>query len=135
MHETIEASRDDDGEEIKRLLLQSGFNREIADAIDWCGLGGSWLVARHGRKIVGCLQIGLSRPIARLEYLATDEGLSHVSRGRVVKRLFGVACAMLRERGVQAISGLIAFTDTSWKEIAEKRSEIVTTGHIFMKRL
>ena len=129
----VRLASNEDGDDIHGLLHSSGV---LIEGLDWSDIYPHWLVAEIARKIVGCFQVVLGKPIGFIEFLATDKSLSHRERANVVKVLFDQALAALTAYGAQMVSGTIPFEMKAYKRVVKRRGGVVLySGNTFVKRL
>lgn len=123
-----------DGEAIKALLVAGG---SFDATIPFDDIHPFWLVAElPGRGIVGCIQTCPSRPIGRLEMLATAEGLSDLERGLVVRELDMAGAVVLNYHRAVIVAGFVPFGEKGYKRVLKKRGCVVAeTGSMMLRRI
>ena len=126
----VRLATNEDGERIKTLQPQ------FPD-LDWTDIYPYWLVAEKGGKIVGCLNVALSKPVGRLDLLAIDDSLSPHARGKAVRGLIMQGMATLKADGAQLVLSLVPFPLKSYKRILKKHfnAEAVEQGNMIIARL
>ena len=129
----VRLATNEEGNDVHGLVYSSGVRIE---GLDWSDIYPHWLAAEIEGKIVGCIQVCLGKPIGMIEYLATDEALSHKDRARVVLALFDQALGSLKTYGAQMASGSIPFELKAYKRVVKRRGGVVLySGNVFVKRL
>ena len=129
----VRLAQNEDGDTIHDLLHADGLNLE---GLDWHDIYPHWLVAEIEEKIVGCVEVLIGKPIGKMEFLATDDALSHRDRACVVKELFAQVGAVLKIAGVQMVSGSIPFEMKAYKRVVKRRGGVVLySGNTFIKRI
>ena len=121
---------------IKALVTQSPWNDALAEAFDWSDIGPYWLIAfDEDHRIVGCVQMLVGKPLARIELLCVDERLDHPVRARAIRTLILRACEALRGAGAKAVAGTVPFALKSYKRVLKKRgAETMLQGNVMMLR-
>ena len=131
----IRLATDDDGPRIGELARASGFGVE---GIDWSRVHPFWLVATPPRdeRVVGTIQIILSRPIGWLEMLSLDPQLSTREQAMAVKALVERGMLSLKVFGAQLAMGVAPSEMPGYQRILEKRGAVDTgSGQTMAKRL
>ncbi len=128
----IRLATNEDGERIEELV--SG---QIGAGLDWTDIYPYWLVAEKGGKVVGCLNVALSKPVGRLDLLAIDESLSPHARGKAVRGLLVQGGATLKAHGAQMVFSVVPFELKSYKRILKKHfgAVVVGQGNMIIARL
>ena len=126
----IRLARNEDGPRISDLVFQP------LD-LDWSDVYPYWLVYEKDGDIVGCLNVSLSKPIGRLDFLGLDDSLNSHARGKVVRELVFQGIATLKADGSQACLSVIPFELKSYKRILKKHFNAIVAGqgNMIMKRL
>lgn len=107
-----------------------------ADYLKWDNINPFWLVAEIGGAIVGCLQTCPSRPMGRLESLATAGHLSEIERGQVVRELAMTGMGILHHHGAQQVQMLIPFELRAYKRVLKRRGAVVLCqGNMLARRI
>ncbi len=131
----IRIAKNSEGGVVRELVRESGFAPESLAMLDWTDIEPYWIVAENG-KICGCLQVTVSKPIGRLEYLATDDALNFQQKARVVKKLLETGCNMIGQAGVHMLSGTVPFKYKGYKRMLKRRGAVITNqGNVFLKRV
>lgn len=96
-----------------------------------------WLVVElPGRGVVGCVQTCPSRPIGRLEMMATDQSLNDLERGLVVRELILAGCALLAYHGATHAAGFVSFSLKGFKRALKRHGAAVAeTGNMLTRRI
>ena len=129
----VRLAEDVDGPAIGRLVVQAGF---AVATLDWSKVYPYWLVADREDRVVGCIQVCMGLPIARLELMATDPELSNRARARVVKALLIHGLAMLKREGAEIAAGVVPGKLKGYQKILLHRGAIIIwSGDLFAKRL
>lgn len=123
-----------DGPAIGRLITDAGWS---IDGLDWSNVAPFWLVASDAGKIVGCIQVALSRPIGYLEMLAVDTGITDgFKRQALVQDLLTQGLAVHHRNGCQMVAGVVPFAMKGFKKVLKKRGcRVVAYGNVMVKRL
>ena len=131
----IRWAKNDDGPRIGELVRADGFNQDGWD-IDWSDIEPWWMAAEIDGVLVAAVQLCPSKPIARVENLALDAGLSHATRGRVCLALESQWRGYFKMCGITGISGLISDDMDSWFNVAQRHGYVeVADGHLVMGRI
>jgi hypothetical protein len=129
----VRIAANSEGERISELVKETGF---IVDGFTWNNIAPYWLVAEVDGVIIGCIQVCLSLPVGRIEMLAVDKRLSHVTRARVIYQLCITAGATLKAAGAQMATSLISFKNKPWKQILKRRGCVsIGVGNVMAHRL
>ena len=133
---TIRLATNEEGYEVARLAAFSGFKFEGWD-LDWSEVYPYWIVAEIDGKLVGCVQVSLSKPVGRVEIMGVDPTLSNARKTRVVMGLLDQTVAVHLAHGAQAISSLIHDTMHDCLYFLEKHRDKhpIDTGSIVLKRI
>lgn len=124
-----------DGGMVSVLLTNAGFDL-TGLPIDFNDLYPHWLVAEHEGRLVGCIQVALSKPIGYMELLAVDRTLPHPLQATLVKALCYGAMGTLKRYGATLVGGMVAFEEKNWKRVLKRRGAVViASGNKFVKRL
>ena len=129
----IRLAQDSDGPRIGELARASGFG---VDGIDWGSVHPFWLAAELDGRVIGAIQIILSKPIGWLEMLSLDPDLSHREQAIAVKALVERGLIALKHFGAQLAMGVVPSEMAGYERILEKRGAVDTgSGHTWAKRL
>ncbi len=120
---TIRLATNEDGPRIEDLV--SG---QTGAGLDWTDIYPYWLVAEKGGIIVGCLNVALSKPVARLDLLAIDPALSSHARGKTVRGLIMQGIATCKANGAGAILSVVPFELRAYKRILKKHFNALVAG-------
>lgn len=127
----IRLAQNKDGPRIGQLAKHSGYTVDL----DWSEVHPFWLVAEDD-KIVGALQIILSKPIGWLEMLVLDPDIPQLARARVVRKLATAGMTALKGFGAQVVMFSVPFEEKSYKRALKKRGAVVaSSGNVMIKRL
>lgn len=131
---SIRFARPDEGPVIAQIMLAA--NVELGRQADWSQpLGPFWLLACYDEP-VGCINVNYGTPVGRMEYLSFLPSLTKRQQALVCRDLSYAGMKALKECGAQFMGSYIADTDTSWAEIARRRSCVpVEHGTYYMKRV
>lgn len=130
----IRLARNEDGEEVRDLVVSAGFY--VPKAVPWDDIFPNWLVAEHEEKIVGCIQVALSKPYGYLEFLSIKPGLTHKLKALVVRDLVVSGAGTLKMGGASVASGMIPFELKDYKALLKKHGCVVcATGNFMLKVL
>lgn len=131
---SVRLARNDEGNEVSDLVNKSGFK---IDGLDWSNIHPFWLVATDSEdKIVGCVQVCISRPIGMVELLSIDLDVTPIERAVIVKSLLIAATLTLKKGGAQLASGMVPFEMKAYKKILKKRGCVtIASGNLMVKRL
>lgn len=107
------------------------------EGLDWSDIYPYWLVAEKDRKIVGCINVAVSRPIGRLDFLAIDPRLRPHAKGRTVRALILQGLATLKQAGCSASISQIPFELRDYKRVLKKHfgAVVIGQGNMVMKGL
>ena len=129
----IRIAQNSDGPRIGELARHSGFT---VNGLDWSEVHPFWLVAEREGKVVGAINLILSRPIGWLEILSLDPGLSDKDRARAVKALVLAGKAALKRFGAQMAMGSVPHELKAYKKALKKRGAVVcSSGNVMASRL
>lgn len=104
--------------------------------LDWTNLGGQWLVVLKGDAVVGCIQVLPGRPIARAEFMALDEALTHRERCEATSMLIQQVTMLLRMAGCGAMISVVADDVAGWPVVLERRGWTpMVDGTMMIRRL
>ncbi len=130
---TVRMAENSDGPTIGALVVAAGF---AVATLDWAVVHPWWLVAEIDGEIVGCIDILPSRPVGRLEMLATHPDLSNRKRAVVVKALVLQGTAVLEQAGCERAAGLVPEELPGYRRILEHRgARVIAEGALYAKRL
>lgn len=131
---SIRLAKNEEGTEIYDLVRENGFK---IDGLDWSDIYPFWLVAENKEeKIIGCLQVCVSRPIGHIEMLSVKPDVIPMEKAIVVKSLLIAATITLKKGGAQLASGMIPFEMKSYKKLLKKRGcVVIASGNLMVKRL
>lgn len=126
----IRLASNEDADRIRELLSSK-------IELDWTDIYPYWLVAEREGKIVGCINVALSKPIGILDQLAVDSSLNSHARGKVVRALILQGLGTLKAAGASASISMIPFELKSFKRVLKKHfgSVIVNQGNIILTRV
>ena len=103
--------------------------------LDWSEIYPYWLVVEK-EKIVGCLNISMSKPLARMELLSLDPQLGHYAKGRVALALIYRGFGILKGEGADGVLFMVSFADKSFKRIIKRHGGIVVDqGNLMVRKL
>ena len=129
----IRLATNEDGGRIRELLARTQADIE---GLDWSDIYPHWIVAEKD-QIVGCINVAVSKPIGRLDFLAIDPALGPHSRGRAVRALILQGLATLRHVGCTASVSQIPFELQSYKKTLKKHfgAIVIGQGNMVMRTL
>ena len=123
-----------DGPQLELLAMDNDFWFDGLH-IDWTDVSPYWIVIEHEGDIVAGCQVCPSKPVGRIEILMLDSRLKRKSRAAAYSMMVKTARAVLKEQGVQIISGLIPkempeylnfLTDRGW--VIDQTCDVVYLG-------
>lgn len=131
---TVRLAENSEGETVRVLVERQHGKAEAVLA--WDRISPFWLVAERDGKIVGALQTCPSRPVGRLEMLATARDLTHAERALTVKALAYAGMAVVKGHGAQQVQMFIPEDLEQYRTILTDRGAVILdTGHMLAKRL
>lgn len=130
----VRLALDEDGERIRDLLAQT---QGTIEGLDWSAIYPHWIVAETKDEIAGCINVAVSKPIGRLDFLAIDPFLGPHARGKAVRALIAQGLATLKHAGCSASFSLIPFNLQSYKKILKKHfgAIVIDQGNTMMRTL
>lgn len=130
----IRLATNEDGKRIKELIATTQADIE---GLDWSDIYPYWLVAEKDRKIVGCINVAVSRPIGRLDFLAIDPRLRPHAKGRTVRALILQGLATLKQAGCSALISQIPFELRDYKRLLKRHfgAVVIGQGNMVMRTL
>lgn len=129
---TINFATNEEGPLIGELLKSNGFTIEM----DWSDISPSWLVAKEGEKIIGCVQVLPGKPIGRAEMLAVIPDLSSAKRANIAWRLIVATNAVFKLGGSQYATMMVLFENKQFKRLLKKRGAwTIGQGNIMIARI
>ena len=129
----IRPFRRKDAEQVHRLLTDHGYALPV---IEWNAVGGHWLVAEIGSKIVACVMFAPGRPFGYIDFLGFSKDLGHAARSRALKMIESEVCRILAEYGAQHVLVNVAFGMKTWSKVLKKRGfGLVGPSNIFYRKL
>lgn len=134
---SVRLARNDngDGNVIFDLLTAAGWDL-TGVVVDPKDLYPYWLVAEQAGRVVGCIQVAISKPIGYMELLAVEKTLPAAQQAVLVKALCYAAMGTLKRAGATLAGGTVSFEDKSWKTILKRRGCVVIgSGNRLLKRL
>jgi hypothetical protein len=130
---TIRPAYNAEGHDLARLAKTAGFN--LPD-LDWSLVSPYWLVAEYEDRLIGCIQLCPSVPIARLEMLCMETDLPHRVKALAVKSLLIDGCAALVKMGAQYVSGLVDEGLAGYERVLKKRGAFLQSkGHLYLMKV
>ena len=128
----IRFALDSDGPALKAFLAARG---QDVEGIEFVGIEGFWLIVETDR-IVGCGQLGYSRPYGMAENLYVDPALQPYEAAKVAKMLMDSGMSVLKYMGSDGIASQIPFENKRFKKALKKRGwAAVSAGNLMMRRL
>ncbi len=126
---SIRLASNEDADRIKELVAPK-------IDLDWTDIYPYWLVAETD-KIVGCINLCLSKPIGVLDQLAVDSSLNSHTRSRVVRALILQGLSTLKAAGASAAVSMVPFELKPFKRVLKKHfgSVVVNQGNIIFTRV
>lgn len=134
---TIRPARNDDGKRIKELVTQKlGGLHDTFKEMSWRLIEPYWLVAEDEGKVIGCIQIIPSLPIAHMDFLCVDQSLRQRDKAICVKGLVMRSLSVAYAAGASITMSTIPFDMKQWKRVCKRRGAVAATqGNIMVKRL
>jgi hypothetical protein len=130
----LAVAQSEHGAEIRRLIKVDQV--EGLEHLDWSNLGGQWLVVLKADTVVGCIQVLPGRPIARAEFMALDESLTHRERAEATSMLIQQVTMLLRMAGCGAMISVVADDVAGWPVVLERRGWTpMVDGTMMIRRL
>lgn len=125
----IRVGTPNDGPAIERLLKIGGTE---LPGIQWEDNYPFWVVAEKNEKIIGCMQIMGSRPVAHGAFFVVHPDHRNSS---AAWKIYQYALSNLRAMGIAAISFFVDEDNQSYKDMIERHgSEVITTrGFIYYR--
>lgn len=131
----IRLAQNEDAKEVKRLVCMLCSSGQLDD-VPFDNIYPHWIVVEKAGQIVACAELRMSRPIASIENLSTDDSLTHRDRARATVAMFDYATEICRKYGSQLMSGMIPFERKSWKKVAKRHGGVVFfSGSTFLRRV
>ena len=129
----IRLASNEDGNRIKELVEAQA----VIEGLDWSDIHPHWIVAEKDGRIAGCINLAVSKPIGRLDFLAVDPSLGPHARGKVVRALILQGLATLKHTGCSASVSQIPFALQSYKKILKKHFDaiVIGQGNMLMRTL
>lgn len=132
---TVRIARNDEGGIVRDLAAEIGVSYEDWE-IDWSDIFPYWLVAECEGRIIGAINIRISKPFASVEMLSLASDLTKKVRGVATDMLVAAAKTVVAQYGSQAICGLIPDELASYRRVAERRGYVpMAHGHMMLGRL
>lgn len=129
----VRLAADADGPRIGELARASGF---AVEGIDWSHVWPFWLAAELDGRVIGAIQIILTKPIGWLEMLSVDPELDTRGKALAVKALVSFGAMSLKHFGAQMAMGTVPAELTRYIRVLEKRGVVDTgSGQMMAKRL
>lgn len=124
-------ARDDEAEQIQALLGQDGL---FLKGGSWEGIGRTWLVYRSpGGSVIACIAVHNGIPLARLDFMSIDNGITGLSKARLVARILEAAFAVVALNGASFVSGMISYLEPDFGEFVAKRGgTILNEGQLYI---
>lgn len=130
----LRLASDHDGATIANLC--SACRYDILDYASWTHIYPYWLVAEIDGLILGAVQVAISLPVGRIEFLAVEPELGHRDKAMIVKGLADQAMGTLRKAGCELASFMIAEHLQGFRKVLEKRgARELFSGTTLVKRL
>lgn len=130
---TITLSTDVDGPAILALLEPT---YPYLSELDWSSVGGWWMLAAEGDRLVGCIQLAATQPVGRLEYLGIHAGIGQRARARIAYYLMHTAMGFLRAAGCSMVQGIVGRSYEHWVErLTARGGTVVISGDTVARRL
>ena len=130
----ITLADDTDAPAVRALVADSGYDY-LLDC-DWTRIAPWWLLAILRDQPVGCIQMGASMPIGRLEYLCIARSLRHADRARVAYQLMHFGMAYLRQTGCSMVQGIVGHPYEGWvNRLVRRGGFVVVSGDMVARRL
>lgn len=128
----IRFALDEDGPALKAFLADRGVNVE---GIEFVGIEGFWLIAETDH-IVGCLQLGYSRPYGMAENMLVDPGLPAFEASKTTKKLIDAGMGVLKYMGSEGVISQVPFENKRFKRTLKKRGWVtLSVGNHMARRM
>ena len=125
---------DTDSAAVRALIADSGYDYLLD--LDWTRVAPWWLLAILRDQPVGCIQMGASLPIGRLEYLCISRRLGHADRARTAYQLMHFGMAYLRQTGCSMVQGIVGAPYEGWvSRLVRRGGVVVVSGDMVARRL
>lgn len=121
----VTLASNEDGPRIRQLLAETQADIE---GLDWSDIYPHWLAVEKDGRIAGCINLAVSKPIGRLDFLAVDPSLGPHARGKVVRALILQGLATLRHAGCTASISQVSFDLRAYKRILKKHFGAMVIG-------
>lgn len=129
----VRLALNEDVARIRELLAQT---QTDIKGLDWSDIYPYWIVAdRDG--IVGCINVAVSKPVGRLDFLAIDPSLRPHAKGRTVRALILQGLATLKQAGCSASISQIPFELRDYKRVLKRHfgAVVIGQGNMVMRTL
>ena len=102
--------------------------------VNWEGAHPNWIVAEVDEKIVGTIQIALSKPIGRVEFLRVDNKLTDRAKFSVSIALGGAAEYAIKSTGSSIAAAFVPFEQKGFKKLLKKyfSGKTIAQGNIIL---
>lgn len=121
----IRLAENEDGPRVRQLVAEAQADIE---GLDWSSIYPHWIVAEKDGKIAGCINVAVSKPIGRLDFLAVDPALRPHARGKVVRALINQGLATLTHVGCSASVSQIPFGLQAYKKVLKRHFGAIVIG-------
>jgi len=129
---TTRVLKGEDETRVRELLQGKGY--EWLRDLDWTNPE-TWVAAEVDEIIEAFIQVSGGRPIARLEFLVTNDNLNPVKKAKIVKVLILTATNYLRLSGSDMAMGVVPFEKKSFKKLLKNRGGfVVLSGNMIAMR-
>lgn len=107
------------------------------EELDWSEIYPYWIVADHNGRTVGCLNVAVSKPIGRLDFLAVDPELRPHARGKTVRALILQGLSTLKQAECSASISQIPFDLRAYKRILKRHfgAMVIGQGNMVLRTL
>lgn len=129
----IDWAKDEDAAAIQALLAEDGV--DLRGGM-WVGIGRTWLVARAGENVLGCVAYHPGRPIARLDFLSVRPEVRGLSKVRLVRDILDAGFAVAALHGASFVTGAVSYTDVAFGTFLTKHGgRAVNEGWLYVAAL
>lgn len=129
----VRFARDSEGMAVAQMVHSS---HAAVPNVSWTHVYPYWIVATKDDEPIGCVQIGYSLPIARMEFLSFVPGLPYHTRALAVKALLSLAMLTLKGTGAQVVAGCLGFDQHGFKDILKAEGCVtLMSGNIIAREV
>lgn len=130
----IRLARDEESLEILNLFTK---NRDKMYEEDWQRVYPYWAVAVQDNKIIGALQMCMTLPVGRLEYLLVSKDVPVITATKAAHKLIKFGEAAMKANGCDVVCGFVTFQNKSIKNLIKKHygAAVVGSGSMLTWRI